>query len=408
MRILWLKTELLHPVDKGGRIRTYQMLKRLKRDHEITYLTLVSSNDAMEAFERASEYCHRLVSVPEGRAEKFTARFYLDLLRNVASPLPYAIERYRSARMREAIASEMSERNADVVVCDFLAPSVNFPDGERIASVLFQHNVESTIWQRHYETQANIIKRAFFRSQWQKMLAYERAACSRFDAVIAVSEIDRERMRDEFGLKEVYDVPTGVDTEFFQPMASEPNPRELVFTGSMDWMPNEDAILYFADKILPIITRAIPEAMLTVVGRNPAASLIELAKSNPQIKLTGRVEDIRPFVDRAAAYVVPLRVGGGTRLKIYEAMAMRKPVISTSVGAEGLPVRDGEELLIADEPDEFARAVIRVLSDAHLAKRLGEQARAAVCERFGWERAASAFAEVCETVAARRARRHAA
>jgi len=147
---------------------------------------------------------------------------------------------------------------------------------------------------------------------------------------------------------------------------------------------------------------------LTVVGRNPGPALKELERSNPQIKITGFVEDIRPYVSRAAACIVPVRIGGGTRLKIYEAMAMAKPVVSTSVGAEGLPVRDNEDLLIADGPDEFARAVVRVLTDSALAKRLSRRARALVCERFGWEHAAARFAEVCELAAGQKSRLRAA
>jgi sugar transferase (PEP-CTERM/EpsH1 system associated) len=408
MRLLWVKTELLHPVDKGGRIRTYEMLKHLRREHEITYLTLVSPADAPEAFERAGEYCERLVKVAWREPKKFTAGFYRDLMLNLASPLPYAVEKYRVAEMRREIAREVEEHSYDVAVCDFLAPSVNFPDAREQAAVLFQHNVESMIWRRHYETQSSSIKRAFFYGQWQKMYGYERAACRRFDAVVAVSENDRDYMRDEFGLKEVYDVPTGVDTDYFRPAGVSREPFEVVFTGSMDWMPNEDAVLHFAESIFPLVVRSVPEARLTVVGRNPGPALLDLARRDPRITVTGRVEDIRPYVERAAACVVPIRIGGGTRLKIYEAMAMEKPVISTTVGAEGLPVRDGEDLLIADEPGEFARAVVSVLTDAAEAERLGRRARAVVCERFGWGQAAAAFAEVCRQAAGGRARRHAA
>jgi glycosyltransferase involved in cell wall biosynthesis len=264
------------------------------------------------------------------------------------------------------------------------------------------------IWQRHSEMQTNRIRRAFFRDQWRKMYAYERAICRRFNTVIAVSQVDREQMREAFGLQEIYDVPTGVDTDYFRPLGGSSVATELVFTGSMDWMPNEDAICYFTEKILPLVAQEIPDVRLTVVGRNPSSSLVSLAQSNERIKVTGRVKDIRPYVDRAAAYVVPMRIGGGTRLKIYEAMAMEKPIISTSVGAEGLPVRNGEELLIADGAESFARAVARALKDARLAKALGRRAAALVRERFGWDRAATQFIEVCERAAGRGARRRAA
>jgi sugar transferase (PEP-CTERM/EpsH1 system associated) len=403
MRILWLKSELLHPVDKGGKIRTYQMLRVIKRDHEVTYVSFVGRDDTEEASDYASEYCHRLIGVPRREQPKSGPRFYRDLALNLWSGLPYAIEKYRSTAMRNTIERELRESIYDVVVCDFLVPSINLPRQARVPAVLFQHNVESTIWRRHYETQTNRIKRAFFYHQWQKMRAYERATCRSFDAVIGVSEVDRDQMRDEFGLSEVYEVPTGVDTDYFQPLRVASERSELVFTGSMDWMPNEDAILHFAKEVLPRIAASIPDVSLTVVGRNPSPALTALAKSDRRIRVTGRVEDVRPYVGRCAAYVVPIRIGGGTRLKIYEAMAMEKSVISTTIGAEGLPVRNGEELLLADDPESFARAVVRVLTDRRLAERLGRQAGAVVRERFGWDNAAARFIETCEHAA--RARR---
>ena len=404
MRILWLKSELLHPMDKGGRIRTYQMLKHLIREHEVTYLSFVRPDDSARALEDASEYCHRLVTVPLREPQKFGARFYYDVTASFASSLPYAIRKYKSTAMRNAIEREISSQDYDIVVCDFLAASINLPAGLGCPAVLFQHNIESMIWRRHFESQESGWKRGLFKSQWSKMHRYERDTCRAFDAVIAVSERDCEQMRSEFGLRHVFDVPTGVDTSYFRPSEESSRPFELIFTGSMDWMPNQDGIMYFADKILPLITRAIPECSLTVVGRNPGRSLLQLGRSNPRIKVTGGVPDIREYVGRAAAYVVPLRIGGGTRLKIYEAMAMGKPVISTSIGAEGLPVRDGQELLLADEPAEFASAVIRVLRNTALADRLGESGRSVVCEKFGWDRAANTFAEICEEVSGRRSR----
>ena len=402
MKILWLKTELLHPVDKGGKIRTYEMLKRLRQDHFITYLTLVSPSDERESFDRSNEYCHRLAAVPHRVSQKFGAGFYCELGLNLGSSLPYALQKYRSSAMRRAIAQEMSLFDYDVVVCDFLAPSVNLPQDVGVPTVLFQHNVEAMIWERHYKTEANRLKKAYLYGQWRKMYGYERKACGRFEAVVAVSENDRDLMRKEFGVDRVFDVPTGVDTEYFQPQGAQAVSSELVFTGSMDWMPNEDAIIYFTDEILPRIAARIPDVTLTVVGRNPTGRLAAIAEGNERVKITGRVEDIRPYVDRASAYVVPLRVGGGTRLKIYEAMAMGKPVISTAIGAEGLPVRDGREILIADDPKTFAQAVVRALTDKALAARMGQMARDVVCERFGWDHAATAFSEVCERAQKRR------
>ena len=397
MHILWLKTELLHPVDKGGKIRTYNMLKELKRHHRITYLTL--DDYAAGAAERKSalEYCHELVCVPHQPREKFTAAFYAELWLNLVSSLPYAIKKYESAKMHAEIVKRVNAGQVDLIVCDFLAPAVNVPFEAKCPTLLFQHNVEAMIWKRHYEVQSNPIKKAYLLGQWLKMRAFERKMCRRFDSVVAVSSEDREQMCGEYGVQSVVDVPTGVDTNFFRPSGNEqPDAHNIVFTGSMDWLPNEDAISYFTEQVMPRIKQQIPDVSLTVVGRNPYPSLLELARRDPSLVVTGRVDDVRPYMERAGAYVVPLRIGGGTRLKIYEAMAMEKAIVSTTIGAEGLPVKEGAELLLADTAESLAEAVVRVLNNKALANALGTRAAATVRENFGWERVAERFSNICE------------
>jgi len=400
MRLLWLKTNLLHPVDTGGKIRTYFMLRELKQRHHVTYLALDDGTAAPDAVTRATEYCHKLIRVPHRTSEKFSLRFFAELLRNLGSRLPYAIERYASVEFGRRIAQEQEQ--ADVVVCDFLFPSVNVPTLSR-PSVLFQHNVEAVIWRRHAETQSGRLTRMLFRSQWRRMAAFERLACGRYDAIVAVSPQDRSIFERDYAVPMVRDIPTGVDTEYFRPsnVAMKPEPYHLVFSGSMDWLPNDDAIKYFVRMILPKIRASCPEVVLTVVGRKPFPALTALSREDPNIRVTGRVDDVRPFLERAAVYVIPLRIGGGTRLKVFEAMAMEKPVVSTSIGVEGLPVVHGTEVLIADEPDAFADAVVRLLHDSTLARQLGEAAARKVRARFGWAPVADAFIEACESARGR-------
>jgi len=396
MRILWLKTEVLHPVDKGGKIRTYNMLKELKREHHVTYLTLDDGTASAEDKKNASEYCHELVCIPHARREKFTPGFYYELLLNLVSSNAYAIKKYESRAMRREIVERDRQGAFDLLVCDFLAPAVNVPADLTTPAVLFQHNVEAMIWKRHYEVQSNPVKKAYLYGQWQKMRRFEREMCGRFDSVIAVSADDREQMKNEYGATAVFDVPTGVDVEFFRPSGKvKPQPHSLVFTGSMDWLPNDDAIRYFMREIMPLIKIKLPDVKLTVVGRNPAPALVDLSKEDPSLIFTGRVDDVRPYMETAAAYIVPLRIGGGTRLKIYEAMAMEKPLISTTIGAEGLPLTNGVELLLADEPATFADAVVRVLSDEAYANELGQRAATVVRENFGWRQVTERFISHC-------------
>jgi len=401
VHILWIKTEFLHPVDKGGRIRTYQMLRALRRNHRVTYLTLDDGTAAPDAEERAHEYADVVIRIPFAAASKASSGFYIDLLRNVASPLPYAVAKYASRAMREQVTAACHERDIDIVVCDFLFPSLNVPDGLAVPTVLFQHNVEAKIWERHTEVAANPLKRAYMREQWRRMLRHERAECRRFDHVVAVSPQDASIFRQDFQLPSVSHVATGVDTEFFRPARREPrHARELVFTGSMDWMPNEDAINFFAARVLPLLRARVPDVSLTIVGRNPPASILRLADTDSAIEVTGGVPDVRPYIERAAVFIVPMRIGGGTRLKIFEAMAMERPVVSTTIGAEGLPVRPGVDVIIADEPQAFADGIADLLDSPKRADSIGQAAAAAVRSDFGWDAVAARFADICEGVIA--------
>src|SRR6185312_11063277 len=289
MRILWLKTELLHPVDKGGKIRTYQMLKELKQDHQITYLTLDDGTAAPNARDLATEYCHELICIPHQQRKKFTPGFYAELGLNLISNLPYAISKYASKAMRSRIAELTATRDYDVVICDFLAPAVNLPRQLPCPTILFQHNVEAMIWKRHAEVQSNPLKRTYLSGQWRQMQAFENVMCRRVDRVIAVSREDSEMMQSEYKVTAVDDVPTGVDTTFFRPRRAEKRePYNLVFTGSMDWLPNEDAMQYFTSEIMPLIKQKLPSVTLTVVGRNPYPALVELSRRDPSIIVTGR------------------------------------------------------------------------------------------------------------------------
>jgi glycosyltransferase involved in cell wall biosynthesis len=223
---------------------------------------------------------------------------------------------------------------------------------------------------------------------------------------VVVSEEDLRVHRECYGVTRVSAVPTGVDLDYFRPNpGGDYTPRELVFTGSMDWFPNEDAIVHFAHEVLPRIHKAVPDVTLTIVGRNPPPRVRALAERDPSVRVTGGVPDVRPYLERAALFVVPLRIGGGTRLKIYEAMAMGRPVVSTSIGAEGLPLRDGLDLRLADGDEPFAAAVIELLEQPLKAQMIAMRGAQRVRSEFGWEHAAEAFARVCDEVAGERSER---
>jgi sugar transferase (PEP-CTERM/EpsH1 system associated) len=396
MHILWLKTELLHPLDKGGRIRSYQLLRHLRQRHAITYLSL--DDGAAGAVERAaaSEYCDRLVCIPFAPPPKQSPRMLMAAAASALDELPYAISRYRSRAMEQAVRDLVARSAVDLVVADFLVSTINLPPSLPVPAVLFQHNVEAQIWARRAQ-HAPALLRWFIRDQADKMRRYERAACRRADHIFVVSDADRRTHEVEYGVAAPTVIDTGVDVAQFSSHAVTPERNHIAFVGSMDWQPNEDAVVHFVEAILPRLRERRPEAIFTIVGRNPSLRLRALAGKDERIIVTGRVPDVRPYIGSAAATVVPLRIGGGTRLKILESMAMGRPVVSTTIGAEGLNLANGDGLVIADDPVSFAAATARLLADEEYAQRMRQRARAVACVH-AWPSAAACFENALERV----------
>jgi sugar transferase (PEP-CTERM/EpsH1 system associated) len=413
MRILWLKSDLLLPLDKGGKLRTWHLMRHLAQRHAITYLAFKEPGQPAADVDGMREVAARVETVTRAEPAKGTFRFYADAAMHLVDPLPYAVGKYRSREFRRRLTSLLETQAFDLVVCDFLFPAVNLPRRLPCPAVIFTHNVESEIWRRHAETKPGAIGKALYGAQYTRMLRYERKTLARFDGVLAVSDADRQTFAALYPdaiRHPVHVVPTGVDTGFFAPAPSDPaspgssavESRTLVFTGSMDWLPNEDAMQYFCRDILPLIRAEEPGVRLSIVGRTPTPAVKRLADEH-DVTVTGRVDDVRPYMKEAAVYIVPLRIGGGTRLKIFEAMSMGKAVVSTTVGAEGLPVTDGRHVRLADEPASFAGAVVRLLRDADARARLETAARALVLEQYDW----SAVAGSLESALLRFARRQA-
>jgi sugar transferase (PEP-CTERM/EpsH1 system associated) len=385
MRILWLKTDLLLPLDKGGKLRTWHLMRHLARQHEITYLAFADPQENPENVAGMREVAATVETIPRTEVRKASPRFFANVAWHLADPLPYAVGQYRSGPYRRRVKELLATDSFDLVVSDFLPPIVNLPTVLPCPAVLFTHNVEAEIWRRHAET-ATGLRRHLYAAQHRRMLRFEGRALRRFDGLLAVSEADREtfaRLYPGIDLDAIHVVRTGVDTEFFTPAASPRDSLELVFTGSMDWLPNEDGMLWFCAEVLPLIRRDAPDVTLSIVGRAPTPAVKRLAEEHG-VTVTGRVDDVRPYMRKAAVFIVPLRIGGGTRLKIFEAMAMAKAVVSTTVGAEGLPVTHDRDILLADDAGSFARAVLRLLGDHEDRQRLESAARTLVAQYFDW------------------------
>jgi glycosyltransferase involved in cell wall biosynthesis len=294
--------------------------------------------------------------------------------------------------MRSFLEDVIRREHFDRAVVDHLAPTAYFPDLPH--AVFFQHNVETVIWRRHVTHASSLLHRWYFQLQARRMYEFERRVSLAAGQIVAVSAADASAMRELFGVTRVSEIPTGVNLEYFRPpkaSSAAATTADMVFVGSMDWLPNVDGVLYFAREILPLIRRRRPGCSLAIVGRTPPPNITALAARDSRILVTGTVPDIRPYLWSAAVSIVPLRIGGGTRLKIYEAMAARIPVVSTTIGAEGLSVHPPIDIRIADTPQDFADRCLELLSNAEDRRQIAAAAEEMVTANFSWERVSRCF-----------------
>ena len=401
MRILWVKAGKLLPVDTGGKIRSYNILRRLGERNDVTLLSYYGG-PRDTAYERElARHLPGAMTVRTGGDSSNLLASGLDYLRRLPSRVPYAVTKFTSRKIQFLIAALLSDGRFDVAICDFLAASLNFPSVLETPTVLFQHNVESSLWQRQARHEPNPVNRMIFKIEAAKMLRYERAAVGRFHHVIAVSDNDRDLMSAMTDASRISVVPTGVDLQQYQVAregTGDANPAAplVVFVGSMDWEANIDAVDYFCREIWPAVKQAVPTARFRIVGRNPHPRVQKLAGGS--IEVTGTVASVIEHYREATINVVPLRVGGGTRLKIYEAMAMGKATVSTSIGAEGLDVNDGADIAIADSSEKFAESMIALLKNEQLRQRI-EKAAAGQAARYDWSVITERFVDVLQRVA---------
>jgi sugar transferase (PEP-CTERM/EpsH1 system associated) len=398
MRILWVKMGGLWPATSGGRVRSLQMLSHLSARHQVTVITTHGPGDDPVGLAGELPHCRRIVSIDYAAPKFGSAAFVRTMARSWFSSYPVDLWKWRLRAMPDHVSSLLDADSIDLCVADFLVAMPNVPERQHVPVVLFEHNVEHRIWRRLATVEPQVARKALLEMEWRKVRRCEAAACSSADMTIAVSDEDRRALSALARDAVIKSVPTGVDSQYFTPGRRPEVPARLVFTGSMDWHPNEDAVLYFAETILPRIRADIPQVSFTVVGRNPSSRVAALGRLG--VTVTGSVADVRPFMDEAAVYVVPLRAGSGTRLKIFEAMAMAKAVVSTTIGAEGLGVTPAREIVLADDVDAFARAVTTLLRNPLERQRLGRAARALVESTYSWEHAARVFEGHCETVVA--------
>jgi glycosyltransferase involved in cell wall biosynthesis len=286
--------------------------------------------------------------------------------------------------VREKIREILSKEKIDLVHVDMLPLSVYINEFKELPKILVNHNVESMRLYRWFQTESNPVKKAYLGMQYPKLKAFERSSMEQFDSCVVVSEKDKELLRGMGVKNTIAVVPNGTDTSFFKPMGREKINNSVLWLGHMDVHTNKDAVLYFWREIFPLLQKQYPQVRMVIVGSAPPKEIADASRKDGNIKVTGFVDDVRPHMDEANVMIVPLRIGSGTRLKILDAMAMGKAIVSTSVGCEGLKVTDGENILIADKPEDFVRKVIQLLADDGLRQKLSDNALK-IAKEYDWE-----------------------
>lgn len=404
MNVLFVTEKFPYPLDNGGNVRTFHLLKGLAREHQVTLVAADPGDVRKSDVEAVNGLCRdvRLVRVPR----LTTARDVLHLLGSFASGVPFLLSRHVYAAVRAEIETLFGQgaQAFDVVHFNHLDSALYrdvVPPG--VMQVLDQHNIVTNQVKTSLGAETSPARRVILRKELRKLLRFEPELCQQMDACLVCSEADAQALQN-LGVKQTPAViPNGVDLEYFE-MAPLPRERRntIAFLGTLDYDPCEKAVWYCCTEILPLIRREVPDLRFVVVGRNPSPRLEAIAAADPAVVLTGRVEDVRPHVQSAAVFVVPLLSGSGTRLKILEAMAMGVPVVSTTIGIEGIDAVHGRHAYIADAPADFAAGVVRLLRDVEAAEAMRLEARSLVEARYGWPAVCQRLLDQYASLAARR------
>ena len=396
LHVVLVDEELPFPPTSGKRIRTLNLTRRLAGRHRLTYLCHRNA-DPVEAEQAAANFAElgiETVIVDRAIPAKSGPGFYARLALNLLSPLPYSVASHNSRALRRAIREYAASHQVDLWHCEWTpyAEPLRCLSGAR--RLVMAHNVESLIWQRYFENEMHLLKRWFILQQWRKFVRFERRALRESDRTVAVSPEDAALFQRAFGVDSVDVVDNGVDTEYFRPSSGPRNPDRILFLGSLDWRPNLDGVNQLLEHLYPAVRREWPSVTFCIVGRNPPASLRRRVEALAGVELHADVPDVRPFLTSSAVMVVPLRIGGGSRLKILEALATGLPVVSTRVGAEGLALDDGRHLTVRETVPELAGAVLECLRHPDPALARAEEGRRRVLERYDWDALADRLEQI--------------
>ncbi len=400
MKILFLTPYVPYPLNNGGLIRVHHLLLNLGREHDVTAICMEPDNDAQaQGIDIFKNHGVQIETVPVARSQKKELK-RLYQLQSLVSPKPYQYKQYHSKAMQDAVSKHLNDGNYDLLMVEFSQMGY-YELNTDIPSFVDQHNVEYEIMHRTYETEKSPLRKILAYSEWKKYSKQEIENCEKFTGCLTTSQRDAEILQQRSPGMDCHVIPNGVDSEFFRADDSEIDPNMVLFTGTISYYPNTEGILWFYKNIWPLIIAENPDATFCIAGKAPPPEVQAIADSDPAVTATGMVDDMRDYYNKAAVVVVPLRVGGGTRLKILEGMSMSKAIVSTSVGAEGIDHTNGNDILLKDTPEEFSTAVLTVMKNKALRQKLESGGRSLVEAKYDWRAVSQKLSLVFEEAIAK-------
>lgn len=387
MKVTVVNESPLFPMTGGARLRTMNLLLRLGGRHDITVIFRAGPNpdENIQTVRFLQRKNLRPIIADDPPDRSRGTAFYARLAANLLSSRPYNSISHNSSAVRSAIRQHALTDPGNLWQFEWLSYIDALPPNCPAARVIDAHDVVSTLWQRHLESERHPARRWYIRRQWRRVLRFEEVALRSADRVVAVSDADADTFRNRYHVSHLDVVENGVDRQAYESLARRRENDSILFLGVLDSLPNLDAIRQLLDLILPAVRAKRPAAKLTIVGRNPPVWLRQRLASTPQVEIHADVADVRPYLARASLLAVPLRIGSGSRLKILEALAAGVPVVSTALGAEGLTLENGKDLVLVPRIQEMADAIVRCLRDPARYEAMAAVGRSRVFAQYDWD-----------------------
>ncbi len=390
MKILWLSHLVPYPPKGGVMQRSYNLMKEMSKYHDLYIICFFQKSlqptdaDRQNAIKGLSQL-GRIVSTFELNSDKSRINNLWLAIKSLFTRDPYTVNWLKKGGLSESIQAAINKNTINLVHFDTISWAPYIKDAHGCKRVLNHHNIESHMMLRRAKKEKNIFKKIYFYQEGWKIQAYEKKYCNKFDLNITCSEVDVGRLKSISPNIFAHDIPNGVDIDYFYPLRLPEIPNSMVFVGGMSWYPNIAAMKFFVLEVLPRIIKKIPDAHLTIIGRNPPTWLSELGKTNHNITVTGFVDDVRPFIDKASIYICPINDGGGTKLKVLDALAMGKAIVAHPIACEGINVSDGEDVYYASTAQEFEKNIVMLFSSDTLRKKMGEKGRLLIESDYNFE-----------------------